>query len=438
MSAASDPSPRIPDHELLRRVGRGSYGEIWLARNVMGSLRAVKVVYRASFDSDRPYEREFSGLQEFEPISRTHPGLVSILHVGRNSDAKYFYCVMEIADDVSAGPMIQPESYQPRTLASELAKRGRLPLRECLELAIALAAALGHLHSHSLVHRDLKPSNIIFVNGQPKLADIGLVTKIGAKATFVGTEGYLPPEGPGSPSADLYGLGRVLYEISMGKPQDDFPELPTDLHEFPEAPALMRLNAIVLKACDSNPAKRFRSAEDLRTAVLELRSEAVGIWSRVSATSPGHPVSGLRIAILSGATNPREAALARLLRERLSAEGFAVWVDDQADLSVSWARRMEQEVRCAHALIALLSAASVRNEMTAYALEIAHQTARGPAGLPALLPVAIELKDAVPRHVAVVLKGTSPIETTADADQAQIIEKVITALTARFAPVPSS
>src|SRR5262249_54719518 len=75
--------PQVPDHELLRPMGGGSYGEVWLARNVMGTYRAVKVVYRSRFDNDRPFEREFSGIQKFEPISRTHDGLVDILQVGR-------------------------------------------------------------------------------------------------------------------------------------------------------------------------------------------------------------------------------------------------------------------------------------------------------------------------------------------------------------------
>ncbi|MBI4661727.1 MAG: hypothetical protein HY735_23130, partial [Verrucomicrobia bacterium] len=93
--------PQIPDHELLRLIGRGSYGEVWLARNVMGTFRAVKVVYRRSFDHDRPYEREFAGIQKFEPISRTHESQVDILHIGRNDQAGYFYYVMELADDAS-------------------------------------------------------------------------------------------------------------------------------------------------------------------------------------------------------------------------------------------------------------------------------------------------------------------------------------------------
>ena len=137
------PKPAVPDHELIREVGHGSYGEVWLARNMMGSFRAVKVVYRDSFDSERPYERELKGLQEFEPISRSHPNLVSILHVGQNESGGYFYCVMEAADDVQSGPALTPENYQPRTLSSDLARRGRLGFSDSLRLGTALSGAWG-------------------------------------------------------------------------------------------------------------------------------------------------------------------------------------------------------------------------------------------------------------------------------------------------------
>src|SRR5262245_52370916 len=94
--------PLIPDHTLLQPIGRGSYGEVWLARNVMGALRAVKVVRRDQFESDRPYEREFAGIQRYEPVSRSSSGLVHLLHVGRNDPEGYFYYVMELADDAAS------------------------------------------------------------------------------------------------------------------------------------------------------------------------------------------------------------------------------------------------------------------------------------------------------------------------------------------------
>src|SRR6185295_12730331 len=118
-------SQKIADHELLRCIGSGSYGEVWLARNVMGAYRAIKVIYLKTFTDARPFEREFAGLKRFEPISRTHPGWVSILHVGRDEEAGYFYYIMEAADDVARGQGIEPDDYTPKTLASELAKRGR-------------------------------------------------------------------------------------------------------------------------------------------------------------------------------------------------------------------------------------------------------------------------------------------------------------------------
>src|SRR5947208_8295343 len=95
--------PAIPDHTLFRRIGRGSYGEVWLARNVMGTLRAVKIVRRQQFQSDRPFEREFGGIQRYEPVSRTSGGLVHVLHIERNEPDQYFYYVMELADSFQDG-----------------------------------------------------------------------------------------------------------------------------------------------------------------------------------------------------------------------------------------------------------------------------------------------------------------------------------------------
>jgi len=94
LGSAADPPrppPRIPDHELLCCIGRGSYGEVWLARNVLGEHRAVKIIHRRRFHSDHAYEREFEGLKRYEPVSRGDPSQVAVLHVGRNDTAGFYY-----------------------------------------------------------------------------------------------------------------------------------------------------------------------------------------------------------------------------------------------------------------------------------------------------------------------------------------------------------
>ena len=256
---------------MIRRIGGGSYGEVWLARSVTGALRAVKVVWRSRFASERPYEREFNGIVQFEPISRSHPGVVNVLHVRRDGDAGCFIYVMELADDATPQPAgaeavhRQMESYVPRTLASELKSRGRLVVADAVALGVQLAGALGHLHRHGLVHRDVKPSNVIFVHGQAKLADIGLVTTINEERSFVGTEGFIPPEGPGTERADLFALGRLLYEAVTGKNRCDFPGLPDDLDRWPrsEREALIELNEVLARACAPEAKKRHSNAAEL-------------------------------------------------------------------------------------------------------------------------------------------------------------------------------
>lgn len=264
--------PSIPDHELLRVIGRGAYGEVWLARNVMGTYRAVKVVYRDTFESDRPYEREFSGIQSFEPISRAHESQVDILHIGRNEEQRYFFYVMELADDAEKGREIVPDAYEPKTIRSELKRRGRFSFEESLEICLALTTAVEHLHKHGLIHRDIKPANAIFLNGLPKLADIGLVTETDRTMSFVGTEGYLPPEGPGSVQADIYSLGKTLYEVATGKDRLEFPDLPTLTGSPSEEAQLFELNEVLLKACHPEKEGRYRDAGEMHADLVLLQA----------------------------------------------------------------------------------------------------------------------------------------------------------------------
>ena len=276
-SAAVPDLPNIPDHTLLRCIGRGAYGEVWLVRDVIGRHQAVKIVKARNFPSPAPYEREFKGIERFASVSRQHPGLVQVLHIGRHDVGGYFFYIMELADDDSGTMPLVPDRYSPRTLASELARRGHIPVRESVQIGLALCAALQHLHERQLVHRDIKPSNIIFVEGRVKIADIGLVAHITTSAdemTRLGTEGYLAPEGPGTPQADLYALGKVLYEISMGRDRWQFPEFPTTVGTRPDQDDLRRLHEIILTACEHDPANRYPSATEMHAALARLLEPA--------------------------------------------------------------------------------------------------------------------------------------------------------------------
>ncbi len=348
LTGVSPVIPEVPDHALLRIIGAGSYGEVWLARSALGTFRAVKIVRRAAFDDERPYEREFAGLRQFEPLSRTHEGFVDLLQVGRNDAEGWFYYVMELADDAAdprgsdqcsvnsnqsptPAALATPGSplntdplvtdYSPLTISSLVKLRGPSPLDECLLVARTLAGALVALHRQGLVHRDIKPSNIVFVGGVPKLADVGLVAAakgVGQDRSFVGTEGFIPPEGPGTPAADLYSLGIVLYVLGTGKSHRDFPEPPADLADRPDRERWLEYSAVIHRAAHADPRQRYGTAEAMLADLERLaagksvkRRRACLRWARGFATALGSLViaalltlGGARLFESAGSRSP--------------------------------------------------------------------------------------------------------------------------------------
>ena len=265
--------PHTPDYELADEpFGKGAYGRVWLAKNAIGQWQALKAVYIAGFQNRTdPYDREFNGITRYKPVSEKHGGLLRIDFISQKKPDGYFYYVMELGDSLVPGWEKDPTLYKPKDLATirKEIEGNRLPVAECIRIGLDLCDALDFLHTQGLTHRDIKPQNVIFVRDRPKLADVGLIAEIRAnpmEGTWVGTPGYMPPlpEPPGTPPADIYGLGMVLYVIWTGREPGFFPEIATTLAQQTKTEQFLPLNNVILKACQSNIAQRYASAAEMR------------------------------------------------------------------------------------------------------------------------------------------------------------------------------
>jgi eukaryotic-like serine/threonine-protein kinase len=294
---AEQTAPEVPDLDLIRPIGSGGFGEVWLATNrTTGRLRAVKVIPLHSSGNADPAAREISSITRLEANSRCrHPNLLQIHHVGKT--ARHLFYVMDPADDVSGEPASAKADYAPATLERKLSvgekgDRSNLPERPdrpsvgarccaqigpvpfsalspelCWDYSRQLLEGLAALHAAGMVHRDVKPSNCLFVGGQLKLADFGLLTEAHPLVSRVGTQKYMPPDGRMDRRADVYAAGLVIYEMLSGLPVDEFPRLGARSKEVSESPTLSALLRLILRACERE--SRDRPA-DARAMLLEL------------------------------------------------------------------------------------------------------------------------------------------------------------------------
>jgi serine/threonine protein kinase len=174
---------------------------------------------------------------------------------------------MELADSAAGSPPAGIEGYQADTLAARIAANERLSVVDAIGIALAILSALEALHAVGIVHRDVKPANVIFVGGIPKLADIGLAAAVRTSLSIAGTPGYLPLDGSTGPDADLYALGKLLYQVVTGLEPADFPSIPRNLLVGAEAEQVRRLNPVLLRACAPVRSHRYSNAHQLSQAL---------------------------------------------------------------------------------------------------------------------------------------------------------------------------
>ena len=258
-------------YDLLRKLGEGSFGEVWLAK-APTSVCVAKIVYRHKCGPEK-YAREFNSLRRRAKLSHTDGSLISINHVQQHDDLGFFYYTMPKADDAHGTGNLDPENYEPLTLEYK-AQRRLLPADEAAKIGLQLLRAVEFLDTHDLTHGDIKPANIVYINGCPVLADIGLLKRTTMDGTDEGSSGYVCEGEGGTLRGDLYALAKTLYLIFSGNsPKGEV----RPGHEAPSEISL-RFRRVLTIACDKDANRRYVNIKAFRLALdktLNPPSESV-------------------------------------------------------------------------------------------------------------------------------------------------------------------
>ena len=268
-------------YEILEQIGNGGMSDVYKAKcHKLNRYVAIKVL-KPEFSQDTSFVSKFR-VEAQSAAGLSHPNVVNVYDVGEENGIHYI--VMELVEGI--------------TLKKYIEKRGKLPYKEAVSIAIQVANGMEAAHKHHIVHRDIKPQNIIISKeGKVKVTDFG-IAKAATSSTInssaaMGSVHYMSPEqargGYSDERSDIYSFGITLYEMLTGKVpfdgdttvavavqhiQDAIPA-PSEIAE--DVP--LSVDKIVLKCTQKNPDRRYASMTallaDLRKALISPNEDFV-------------------------------------------------------------------------------------------------------------------------------------------------------------------
>jgi eukaryotic-like serine/threonine-protein kinase len=263
-SAAAPTAPFAPGdlfagrYRMVTRLGEGGMGDVWRADDVvLGVPVALKMLI------SRNAESRALLLNEARLARRiTHPAICRVFDIGEQGEQVFLSMELVEGED----------------LASLIHRVGRLPSERVAEIARQLCSALAAAHGQGILHRDLKPANILIdKSGAVRITDFGIAVRSDQSAhnTGIGTPGYMAPEqllhgASVSERTDIYALGRVLYELLVGRQAGEhgdpglMPARPSTLVSGVD-PALER---IIMQALAFDPRERPQSAAAIASQLV--------------------------------------------------------------------------------------------------------------------------------------------------------------------------
>ena len=283
---------RMGDYEVVGVLGAGGMGKVYKVRNVISERTEAMKVLLPDLANEPDLADRF--MREIKVLASLHHPNIAALYTASRIDNQ-LVMIMEFVDGV--------------TLA-DMAKKGRIPIEDCIQYIDQVLAALSCAHEHGVVHRDIKPTNMMLTpEGVIKLMDFGIARtaedhKLTVTGTTLGSLYYMSPEQVKCVAvdgrSDLYSVGITLYEIATGarpfQADSSYALMAAQLQEAPRPPIEVdpeipaALNDIILLALEKEPEKRFQTADAFRAA-LESVKNSLGLPA-TSAPAVG-PGSGL-------------------------------------------------------------------------------------------------------------------------------------------------